>query len=296
MFGRTNYQATVGRNAIPGKTKTLIEAATAMQARGLFGVGGVILDRTEQSTRWNGEKYYDSASWDDMANLRDNYGWHFVSQSKSYTSFTLLTTDHDRYVESGQTLITLEGKGHMNAWGCFNFPTGPQGPAAGPAVVNQYFAGSRQYCQLTQWNTQASLNNASHDIYAHSAHGGRANDPASPGYSIPIFHPTTGAPDYCESPAELAAYLSPPPGQWHILQFYRFVDGANGAVAKGTPNWDTGSADWKKRWTGQQELFPWKTFIEALDMRTTDAKCVHPAEMAELWGRIPLHPHGVPGL
>lgn len=226
MFGRTNYQALVKGSPIVGKTKTLFDAANELQTRGLFGVGGVVMDRTSQSTRKN-LGYYSSASWDDMANLRDNYGWHFISQSKSYEKFINLTTNHERYVESGQTLITLESKGHMNGWGCFNYPGGPQ-TAAGPPIVNQYFAGGRQYCTLRQQNTSASLNASGHDIYAYSTKGGRCNDTTAACYSVNVNN-GFGDPEYHDSPDELADYLSPPPGIWRIVQFYRFVDGVNGS-------------------------------------------------------------------
>lgn len=294
MFGRSIYQALVGGAVVPGGTeKTIFDAAVELQSRGMFGVGGVVMDRTENTTRKIISNFVSTCSWADIANLRDNYGWQFISHSKDYTKFPTISTDAERYQQSGATLITLENHGHMNGWGLYNYPGGDQ-TAAGPPVVNQYFAMGRQYGGLSNTNTQASVSAGVRKLFVHSVEGGRCNIVGHPCNTMPMDNDK-----YHDNPAELGEYLSPPPGHWHILQFYRFVTGNRGTVngpESEIAKWYTDTSDWRARWTGQPELYPWNSFIEALNSRTRAATVVHPAQMATMWGLTPPRLHGLPAI
>jgi hypothetical protein len=285
MFGRTNYQALVGGAPVGGKTKTIFDAANALKSRGLSACGGVVINRTEETNRKIISNYYSSVSWGDMANLRDNYGWQFVSQGMTYANMTTMANDTERYNESGATLPIFESHGHDNAWGMFCYPNDLQN-ADSMRVVTKYFAFGRKYSDNT--NTSSSATPYPYKAYTKSINGGRCNNTSLTCNTMTILPHDR----LTDSPEVIAAHMSPPPGQWNIIQFYRFVDGTNGTLAGGTRNWDCSSADWRDRWTGTGELYPWKSFLEALDLRTTRATCVHPAEMANMWGRGPISPHG----
>ena len=62
----------------------------------------------------------------------------------TYTRMTTLTTNAQRYRESGATLPILAGRGHTKAWGAFFYPDDEQDLAA-QRVVSRYFAFGRLY-------------------------------------------------------------------------------------------------------------------------------------------------------
>lgn len=287
LFSRVCYQALVGGNPIAGKTKTIFDAADELSSRGLWGCGAVVIDRTEESTRKNFSNFYASCSWDDIANLRDNYNWKFVSQGMHYDNMTTFTNNTQRYNESGATLPIFEAHGHNDAWGVFCYPNNKQ-DAAARAVVNQHFAFGRSYSVYGATNTQPVVTTSPYVLKTWSINGGRCNNTGLACNTMTI----TPEDRLTDSPVEIADHMSPPVGQWNVIQFYRFVEGANGTMAGGTANWDGTSANWQNRWTGTGELYPWKSFLEALNLRTRQATCVHPAQMGNLWGRVPPSPHG----
>lgn len=293
IFSRVNWQALVASEPVPGKTKTLMDAANALRDHGLFGVGAVVMDRVHETERKIHAGFHSTASWNDMANLRDNYGWHFISQGKSYLNLTTAgLTNAEIREETGGSLAILEDHGHNNGWGLYCYPNDKQ-DARSQGIVNQYFAFGRKYRELgasDSFNIESELTVSPYILNTVSINGGRCNNPSLPCNTM-VIKP---ADRLMNSPAAIAAHMSPPPGQWNVIQFYRFVDGKNGNIddASAIKKWDTTSANWQNRWTGTGELFPWPSFTEALTLRTRRVTCVHPAQMAEMWGRIPPNPHG----
>ena len=84
-------------------------------------VTGVVVNRMGATSRpcIRGVIY---PTWNDLATLRTNYGWTAVSQGMNYVEMTTLTTDEQRYDESGATIPVLEAKGRPKPGGCSTTP------------------------------------------------------------------------------------------------------------------------------------------------------------------------------
>lgn len=85
--GRTNWQATKTPDCapLPG-ARTLQQNADDLKARDLTAVGGVVVGRTNSTglSCFSGDNFL-QPSWQELAMLRDNYGWSFVSQGMDYS-------------------------------------------------------------------------------------------------------------------------------------------------------------------------------------------------------------------
>jgi hypothetical protein len=118
-WGRSNWRAMDDCRAVPD-TRTLEQDAQDLDARGLFGVGGVVAGRTEETTRPCINGITRQASWADLARLRDVYRWRFVSQGATYADMTALDSDAARRAEAGGSLPELYNHGHGAAWGAWD--------------------------------------------------------------------------------------------------------------------------------------------------------------------------------
>ncbi len=277
MWGRSNWQAT--SKCVPvANARTLEENAQDLAERGLFGVGGVVTNRTHESDR-TCLGYTSQPSWADLANLATMYGWKFVSQGLNYSNMTLMTTDEERYQESGSTLPVFEAHGHNDAWGAFNYPNNKR-DAAAEAVVNQYFAFGRVY-HLTV-NDRSTVTASPYLMRTFSVNGGRCHNP-----SLACYDMTVNADRRTTPPRNVAAILNPRPDQWGVVQWYRIVQDARGSIGDFLA-WDCTSPDWRDRWTSQPELTCRDNFLEALAGRSSEAEVTHPAAVAQAWGRVPV--------
>src|SRR5207248_6353347 len=94
LVARTSWVETNDACTPLSNTVDLGQVAGLLQKRGLAAVGSVIMDwtlastrscRTTQLTPGDPPGMVTYADWVDLANLRDQYGWSFVSHSKDYT-------------------------------------------------------------------------------------------------------------------------------------------------------------------------------------------------------------------
>ena len=283
IWGRTNWQAASGTDCAntgdgtTGVTRTLEQNAQDLQVRGLYGVGGVVVNRTQEASRTCFNNYVIQPSWSDLAMLRDTYGWKFISQGMNYSNMTLMTTDTQRYNESGATLPIFELHGHTSAWGAFNYANNKQDLAA-QKVVTKYFAFGRKYGTGT--NTRATASAFPYIMNTNSVNGGRCSNPALPCYNMTVVNDRRTT-----SPMLLASILSPAADQWGVVQFYRLVDGKQGKIGDSFA-WDCTSANWQDRWSSQPEIYCRSNFLLALDSRTTSAVVADPATVANSWGMV----------
>ncbi len=276
IWGRTNWQAANGKGCTNTTgTRTLEQNAQDLKDRGLFGVGGVVVARTAETDRSCFNNYVIQPSWSDLAMLRDTYNWKFISQGMNYANMTLMTTDDQRYNESGATLPILEAHGHANAWGAFNYANNKQDLAA-QKVVTKYFAFGRKYGN--GFNKRAAAVKFPYIMNTNSVNGGRCNNDKLPCYNMEVVNSRRTT-----SPAILAQTLSPTADQWGVVQFYRLVEGTYGKMGDAFA-WDCSSANWQDRWTSQPELYCRENFLYALDNRTNGATVADPATVANAWG------------
>ncbi|HRC41945.1 MAG TPA: hypothetical protein PLK69_10535 [Tetrasphaera sp.] len=278
-WGRTLWAhgCNPGTPVQPG-VRTLEQTAQDLAAYGLRGVGGVVIDRTT-ATRVCA-RGVTTTSWADLTRLATRYGWSYVSQSMTYTRMTTLTTNAQRYRESGATLPILAGRGHTKAWGAFFYPDDEQDLAA-QRVVSRYFAFGRLYVLEATPNIKAAATRFPYPVLTYTPLGGRCADESLPCHDIVVRNDRI-----THSPDEIAQALNPPAGQWSVIQMFRLVEGKSGTLGQANA-WDCTSPDWRARWTGIPENYCRNSLLDALARRDPTARNVTFAEMATRWGRTP---------
>ncbi len=278
IWARTAWQATTGTNCDDTLgTRTLEQNAKDLQNRGLAGVGGIVVTRTYDYTSCF-RNYMTTASWSQIADLRDDYGWKFISQGMEYKNMTLMKYDSQRRYESLDTLPILANRGHTSAWGAFNYANNKQ-DAAAQRIVTQGFAFGRKYGNGK--NTKTVATKYPYIMNTNSINGGRCHNKDLDCYDMKVVNDrrSTGV-DIMQK------LLSPGKNEWSVIQFYRLVEGKRGKIGDGFA-WDCTSSNWRNRWTSQPELTCRESFLEAFDGRTTRSNNVDPATVARLWGVIP---------
>ncbi|MEY2426218.1 MAG: hypothetical protein QOI61_1790, partial [Actinomycetota bacterium] len=275
----------------PGTVPTLT-FAQALKARGVATVvGSIVLDRTDTADAGQCVAHIDSAGkmwgwstgagWNEIANLRDNFGWKFVSHSKSYYDLMEAPDDSVRQEETCGTLPILAARGHTDAWGLFNYPDN-RIDAASDAIVTQCFAYSRQY-NYQPVNTQASTGTYPHRLNVRSVNGGACHNPKLACYRRPA-----GGTWYVP-PSQVIALLHPTEGNYAVAQFYKFVTGKRAKTSNpANPHWDCTSTNLNNHYTSQAEIYCYNDFLRIVNGRSTTAIVTHPAAVAAAWGRTPV--------
>lgn len=273
VWARSRWAQTGSPGCTPlAGARTLRQNADDLAARGLTGVMSVVIDRTEETAHDCHEGYASYASWQDLATLRDTYGWHAISHGQAYADTTKMTTDQQRYAETCGSLDELTAHGHRDAWGLFNFPNNAQ-DAAAQAVVGTCFAWGRWYSD--QRNTRAKATSAPYSLKVLSVNGGQCNNPALPCYTMPTQNNRR-----MTDPAVISGLLRPGAGQYGVVQLYTLLEGRSA-------RWDCTSPDWRDHWTTIEESYCRDDAMLAIDGRSRDAVNTHPAAVAEAWGRTP---------
>lgn len=280
-FGRSQWSVATGTNCnvVPVGARTLEENLIDLKARGISAQGGVVVNRTEATTQSCYQQQILHPSWADLARLRDTYGFTAVSQGMNYADMTKMTTDTQRFQESGATLPILNSKGFTRAWGMFNYPNDKMNADAN-RVVSQSFAFGRKYG--TSINTRAQVMTYPYLVKTISVMGGKCNNKNLACYSMPVKNDKRTAP-----PSRLAQILRPKANEWGVLQFYRIVEGSYGRMGGRDVAWDCTSSDWRNRWTSAPEMYCRNSFLEALDGRDKTAVPVDAVDVANAWGRNP---------
>lgn len=297
MWGRTNWQAATGPNCLDTTgTRTLVQNAVDLKNYGLWGVGGVILDRTDETNHQCINGNVEQTSWLETASLRNNFGWKFISQSKSYRNLETIPSA-ELYSETGGTLATFKSHGHMRAWGAYNYPNGKQNETA-QRMAMRYFAFGRDYVKFAEgldgvnWKGKVAGSSTvfPYPMHTLSVNGGRCNNDQLECYDFTV---TGGDGNILNmrtmSPTYLANKMMAKPGQWNVIQFYRIVDGKHTGPNLAS-SWDCTPASPKDRWTGLSEMYCRTSLIDALNIyaaNTSKPQIVDPAEMARIWNRFP---------
>lgn len=278
-FGRSQWSAATGTNCnvVPAGARTLEQNLIDLQARGLTAQGGVIINRTQQNARSCFQKQILQPSWNDLIRLRETYGFTAVSQGMNYADMTKMTTDAQRFQESGATLPIFTSKGFTRAVGMFNYPNDKMDADANRVVSNNFLFG-RKYG--TSVNTRAQVMTYPYLVKTISVMGGQCNNRNLACYTMPVKNNKRTAP-----PTRLAQILRPKANEWGVLQFYRIVEGSYGTMGGKDIAWDCTSSDWRNRWTSHPEMYCRNSFLEALDGRSETATNADPVKVAQAWGR-----------
>lgn len=270
-FGRTQWQPYVGCRPLAGGV-TLDRVADELRRRGRVATGLVVVDRTLETER-SCEATVQYASWADMARLRDDYGWTFVSNGTSHRSLSGLDPAEQEREACG-SLEALQARGHDRAWGLFGHAANKVDKGAQASTVARCFAFGRRYGDAA--NRRRSIGPPWLQT-TFSVNGGRCEDRSRSCATIPVRRAY-------EDPATLARMMQPGPGEWRVVQAYRFVEGRR---AEGYNAWDCTGTDWRRHWTSRPELYCLEDFLAAVDRIPASVTVTDPATVAEAWGRLP---------
>lgn len=272
LLGRAQWGIKDGCEFVPPGAVTLDRVAAELSQRGLSATGAVVVDRIAVRERaCEGTVVY--PTWDDLARLRDRYRWTFVSNGTTHDDITRMTEAEQR-AESCGSLEPLVAAGHRRAWGLFAYGNDKHGPRVQAEVVADCFAWGRRYGDRT--NRQADIGPP---WFAHtvSVNGGRCEEGGR------SCSRDAGRKRYA-SPERLRELMRPGPGEWRIVQLYRFVEGRR---LRGFSRWDCTANDWRSHWTSLTELYCLDDFLRAVDAIPDDVVVTDPASVGEAWGRRP---------
>jgi hypothetical protein len=278
-FGRTQWEQrdATCTEALPDSV-SLLEVADELKGRGLKGVGNVVVDRTSESAIRSCENRFAYPTWDDLALLRDSYGWSFVSAGATYANMTKLTPEQ-QWQESCGSLEAFIAHGHLRANGLFAYPNNKLTPEIQNDVVSTCFGYGRRYGPGD--NARAEMPE-SHLQSTVSVNGGACND-LSQLCSDPATH---GGRRYA-LPSQVATRMNPEADHWSAVQFYRFVKGTRDDAADPSFAWDCTSEDPGLHWTSKAEIYCWEDFKLALDKISPNVVVTDPLDVAQAWGRLP---------
>jgi hypothetical protein len=245
--------------------------------RGISGTGSVETGVTgEHSNVCLHAKSTLAASWDQLATLRDSYGWSFVSHSRTYaTNWTTMTRDQ-QWNESCGSIRDLQAHGHMRGDGLFAYPNNAWNDDIQANVVSTCFAFGRKYGGGAA--TRTGVTTAPFYAKTQQVGGGRCAD-----QSLPCS--TLNVPCVYRSPELLSSQMTTlSPGNWMILQSYLLVDGARAG------QWDCTSSDWHAHWANDWERYCWSDYLRILDAIPPSAIVTDPKTVAQAWGRTGYTP------
>jgi hypothetical protein len=278
-FGRTQW--VTARQCSPmADTVTLGQVAQDMTAigvesgRSITGTGNVVVHRASETDTPACMTYGLMATWDQIADLRDTDGWTFVSAGLGYRNMTQLS-EQEQFNESCGSLTELEAHGHPRAWGLFAYPNNRKSETIQSSVVSTCFAYGRAYDY--RFNG-IGLMTAPWFQRTFSVNGGACNTVGEPCYSLA----GTGATYHYRTRESLASLMQPGPGEWSVVQMYRFVTGAQ---SSSTFSWDCTDADPNMHWVSNSELYCYDDYLWALHQIPGNVVVTDPATVAEAWGR-----------
>jgi hypothetical protein len=221
------------------------------------------------------------ASWDQLAQLRDTYGWSFTSHSRTYAKNWSTMTQTQQWNESCGSIQDLLAHGHTRGDGLFAYPHNTVTLDTQLNVVSTCFAFARKFG--TGAASRATVTTSPYYATTQQVGGGRCADttlPCSTGTASTVY----ASPDTIRN--SLAALQT---GHWFILQAYVLVTGSKPG------QWDCTSPDWRAHWTSDFERYCWSDYLEMLNAIPPSAIVTDPKTVAEAWGRTNYTPPPPPG-
>ena len=276
QFGRTLWSASQSTAcATVPEMVTLDQVAAQLSARGMWGVGVVTPSRVGETTRScvNTHVY---ASWSDIARLRDDFGWSFISNGQTHHDVQA-DPFKDQVRETCGSLDDLAAHGHFRAWGMYGPGYNNIDETLQANVVDRCFAFSRYYRSFER-NTKPGP--ATHWISTLSVAGGKCNDAL-----LACYGDVGGEGTRYDLPTQLAALASVDQNEWAVIQAYRFVTGSSTGPTR--VRWDCSSADPRQHWTSENEVYCDSDYVAFLDLIPAGVHLATPADIAERWGQLP---------
>ncbi len=260
-----------------GSLNLVTQVAPALARRGIAGTGSVETGITRAVSRACVHyKRSLTASWADLARLRDRFGWKFVSHGRTFATNLASLTPRQQWSETCGSLLDLERHGHWSGDGLFAYPDNKWNAKVETDVVSRCFAFGRRYAGGP--TTRAEAMALPHWQRTTGIGGGRCNDPALP----------------CSKLATVTTYHSPvsliqtlrrlAPNQWLTLQSYVFVTGDRRG------HWRCNARHWQDHWTDDAERYCWNDYRRILSAIPSRVRVTDPKTVARAWGRTNYRP------
>ena len=272
MFGRSMIGNASNCTLRPGAV-SLFAIADVLRDRGIAATSNATIELIGTCTAGN---LY--ASWDQLASLRDGYGWTLTSRGKTGRLISTLTPA-EQYDETCGSLEVFADHGFTRAWGMYGYPGGEPVASVQTGPVDDCFAYGRDYEPASNPYPLAAPYLASvYDIL-----GGRCRNPALGCYLMPVKNSRWYTP-----PALLAAYANAGldgTGRWQVLQWYLLVTGHSGSTTSTVPAWSCDSADPRDHWTNRPEMYCLTDMLWVIDHVSPAVTFTDPATLGALQGR-----------
>ena len=273
LFSRTEV-ATATR-CVPdsgGYANLLTVVAPTLASRGIRATGSVETGITKDSTQ--ACVHYRrtlAASWADLRQLRDRYGWAFVSHGRTWATDLARMTPQQQWDDVCGSLVDLEQHGIWTGDGLFAFPNNTWSDEVQADVVSKCFAFGRRYGTGA---TDRSMATASpYWQRTEGISGGRCNDTSMPCSGMQTL-------TRYKSPAQVRSQLSSlGADQWLTLQSYVLVTGDRPGA------WHCTGADWRQHWTNDAERYCWSDYQTIIGSIPSSVTVTDPKTVARAWGR-----------
>jgi hypothetical protein len=275
LLGRSMWVQSESGQAVPGQP-TLADIAPLLAQRGVAATGVIVPGRTAESgiQNINGNLY---PSWAELAQLRDQYGWSFVSNGQNRVNVINLSPA-ERYAEVCGSLDAFYAHGHMRAWGMYGPNSNNITADIATNLVATCFSFVRYYWG-NNLNSRSAVTAPPYYVHTDDTHGGSCN-----------LSPCTGSASVGSYmlPSEMVSDLQAAgPDQWVVLSTYKLLTGSK---FSGNRRWDCTSPDPRKHWTSELESYCLNDLLAALDAIKPGSVVTDPATVGEAWGRLPSTP------
>jgi hypothetical protein len=276
LFGRAMWAQSEGCQ-IPAGQPNLYDIASHLRARGIRATGVTVPARTAEAgvQCFNGNLY---PSWQELAAMRDVFGWSFVSNGYNRVDITQLSPAA-QYAESCGSLEAYEAHGHNRAWGMYGPGTNRITQEISTNLISTCFGFTRFYGN-TSINTQAKATSPPYYALTDDTSGGDCATGPCTGSS--------GTGKAYRTPARIIPqFQSAKSNEWVVFSTYKLVTGSR---LTGSRRWDCTSPDENKHWTNEVESYCLVDFLKVLDAIKPGSLVTDPADVAQRWGRVPPRP------
>jgi hypothetical protein len=212
-----------------------------------------------------------AASWSDLRQLRERFGWSFVSHGRTWATNLARMTPAQQRSDICGSLIDLERHGFWSGDGLFAFPNNRWSGTVQRRVVATCFAFGRRYGGGPTDRRSATA--SPYWQQTEGVSGGRCNDPRRACSRLRTI--TT-----YRSPARVRRQLRAlQPDQWLTLQSYVLVRGERSG------SWNCRGTDWRRHWTNDPERYCWRDYRAIVDSIPRTVRVADPKTVARAWGR-----------
>ncbi|HEY0388942.1 MAG TPA: hypothetical protein VGC71_10910 [Gaiellales bacterium] len=273
LFSRSEIGTATGCAPDPaGYANLLTVVAPALARRGIAATGSVETGITKAGSRacvHYGRSL--AASWSDLAQLRDRYGWAFVSHGRRWATNLAHMSREQQWNDICGSLIDLERHGFRTGDGLFAFPNNTWDTTVQNSVVATCFAFGRRYGVGPTTRSQAMV--SPHWQRTQGVAGGRCND-----RSLPCSHLDTIT--TYRSPVRVAQQMAAlGSDDWLTLQSYVLVTGDRAG------QWHCTGRNWESHWSNDAERYCWGDYRKILDAIPGTVTVTDPKSVARAWGR-----------